>query len=90
MLNVALRGIAEARLDRGSIDVELHDGLTVADVLGEVSALDAELQRTIVGDEGTGTRRMFRVLVNGAVAEPEQVLTEHDRVMIGQPVACDG
>ncbi|WP_104062448.1 MoaD/ThiS family protein [Arthrobacter sp. 4R501] len=89
MLNVALRGIAEGRLDRSSVDIQLRDGLTVADVLGEVSALDPELKRAI-SDEGSQPRQMFRVLVNGAVAGPEQVLSETDRVMVGSPVPCDG
>jgi hypothetical protein len=62
LATVLLRGVSEGILGRGSIDVNVTDGMTASDVVRSVVAMDERLKRPLLKEDGFTPRQYGTVL----------------------------
>lgn len=89
-MQIALRGVAEAFLDRDVIDIDRATPFTVEDMFRDLSAMDDDIERAFINRE-TGTVRSYaRVLVDGKVAKLTDEISAESDVKVCAVWSCDG
>jgi hypothetical protein len=87
-MEIRLRGGAEAILGRGHL--QLSDATSADDVVRHIAAMDEELHRQLLREDGT-PRQSARVLIDGRPAESLSAPIPTGAIVTVSPImSCDG
>jgi hypothetical protein len=87
-MEIQLRGGAEAFLGRGRL--ELSDATSAVDIVRHIAAMDQELHRLLLREDGT-PRQSARVLIDGRPAESLSApIPVGATVTVNPTMSCDG
>jgi hypothetical protein len=87
-MEIRLRGGAEAILGRGHL--QLSDATSADDVVRHIAAMDEELHRQLLREDGT-PRQSARVLIDGRPAESLSAPIPMGAIVTVIPImSCDG
>ncbi len=89
-MQIALRGVAEACLDRGSVEIDRIGTVTVEDIFRDLSDMDERIERAFIDAETNEVRSYARILVDGKVAKLTDKVTEESAVTVCIVSPCDG
>ncbi len=89
-MQIELRGVAEACLDRSTLEIERSMPLSVEDIFRELGDLDERIERAFIDAETQQVRSYARILVDGKVARLEDQVDDDSRVMVCVVAPCDG
>lgn len=89
-MQIELRGVAEACLDRSTLEIERQTPFSVEDVFRDLSDLDTRIERAFIDAETNQVRSYARILVDGKVARLEDQVDDDSHVMVCVVAPCDG
>ena len=90
MMQIALRGVAEALLNRDSVEIDSSAPLTVESLFRSLGEMDVDVKHAFIAPETGEVRRYARVLVNGKVARLDDEIHPDADVKVCAVHACDG
>ncbi|GAA2937964.1 hypothetical protein GCM10010458_22790 [Microbacterium luteolum] len=89
-MQIELRGVAEACLDRSTFEIERQTPFSVEDIFRDLGELDSRIERAFINAETKQVNSYARILVDGKVARPDDQVDDSSRVMVCVVAPCDG
>ena len=89
-MQIALRGVAEALLNRDSVEIDSSAPLTVEALFRSLGDMDGDVKHAFIAPETGEVRRYARVFVDGRAARLDDEIHPGADVKVCAVHACDG